>query len=450
MKELEQFTKYVKKILVGIGDGYVDTFDKSKYLYILWDGSGFLFIPNSVRQEYGRAFKILKSKAKYSKRLISDAKIEARFQDFLFKMHSLKKPGPFLSKEIQNLLDSIRRMAGSRYLVIVPIVNVEITTEFVLGNVEITTLTDARCMALQAQYGIKFPTRPVKNPIQGIRDSSDHSTVAIVVVESSDFDKAHDLALQATDQVLNVLRLYDPEFRGLVRGEELGQVERTIFMVDIGTGASNQSENLCNMKEPAETVDSETIEILNAQYLPIINSMVQKAPKELSRMQNDLLIAIYWIGNSVRSSSRTDKFIKYIIAMDTLLAQGRNDKSEFVARRYAAIMRHGRPTDELLKKYHEVQAYYSKRNEVVHAGLTYVEEEMLKNLQLDTHGIIFKVLQYCERYLTIEELQTGEFPIDDTVFPELHARNVDSCRSRLTRRKKKNAARRKILHRPSD
>ena len=194
---------------------------------------------------------------------------------------------------------------------------------------------------------------------------SSQPTVSITVVDSSDDRKAEHLAIQRTDQLLNVLRLFVPEFRGLIFGEALQEIDRTILIAEVLTNASYRQDERCNMKRPPDDViDVESIHTfifkkkrLNKKQLGMIDTMLTKSPTELSRLQRDILTAIYWIGNSVKSFSIHDKFIKYIIALDTLLAQARRDKAETVAKLFTAIMKNQSSNEEKLALYNEIKRY---------------------------------------------------------------------------------------------
>jgi hypothetical protein len=105
-----------------------------------------------------------------------------------------------------------------------------------------------------------------------------------------------------------------------------------------------------------------------------------------------------------------------MIALDMLLAQGRNDRKETVAKRFPAIMYHDYPNDIILKAYAEIKDYYALRNEIMHVGQIYIEEETLKQIRVWTHSIILLILEHRGNYMIIGELQEMEFPIDMKIF----------------------------------
>lgn len=409
MKENELFIQYVKKILNELDDEFVESFDKNKYFKMVMSHQKFLLLPHSVSEEYAGALNLLKGKAESSDRPISDERIERIFEDFLLKMHHLNDARGVLTKEAQDLFDSIRRANTSKYLTIVPLINIQTLVDFKLGHVLITNLNSEKITSIQSEYGIRFHVDDIHNFNQRIMKTSAYPTVSITVVESSDYTKARDLAIQKTDQLLNVLRLFVPNFKGLITGEALEQVDRTILITDIQTNASQAHGERCNMKIPFDDViGAETISTffkkytLNKDHLNTIHSMLIKSLNELSPLQRDILTAIYWIGNSVKSSSRTDKFVKYIITLDTLLAQGRNDKRETVAKRFTAIMHNHSQNEEIMRAYNEIKGYYRLRNDIMHSGFSEVEEEVFNQLQHRVHDIVQTLLEYCHTYANIQ------------------------------------------------
>lgn len=186
-----------------------------------------------------------------------------------------------------------------------------------------------------------------------MQDDSGNPTVSITIVESSDHDKAEELAIQATDQALNVLRFYTPSFRGMIKGEELKEVKRSILIANLTDKMKYSVKmELCNSVDPLDPddiIDYDTILILRNLRFGIIHRLLSKPLTELSPLQRDILNAIYWIGNAAKDAISTDKLIKYVIALDTLLSQDRRDKSEVIAKRFTSIISHNSRRKESLK-----------------------------------------------------------------------------------------------------
>jgi hypothetical protein len=253
-----------------------------------------------------------------------------------------------------------------------------------------------------------------------MQDDSGNPTVSITIVESSGHDKAEELAIQATDQALNVLRFYTPSFRGTIKGEELKEVKRSILIANI-TDKMNYSVKmeLCNSVDPLnpdDIIDYNTILILRNHRLGIIHGLLSKPITELSPLQRDILNAVYWIGNAAKDAISTDKLIKYVIALDTLLSQDRRDKSEVIAKRFTSIVNHNSPEKKVIEDYRKIKNYYMLRNDVVHAGYRYIDSNILEEIMKLVFILVYDLLRYVDSYRTVLELQEKVFPIKEELF----------------------------------
>jgi hypothetical protein len=230
------------------------------------------------------------------------------------------------------------------------------------------------------------------------------------------------------DQALNVLLFYFHSFRGRVRGEELREVNRTILISNIDEKQDfSPSSELCNMIDPDypdEVIDNETLRLLRNNEIDKLNRILIRPLAELSPLQRDILNAIFWIGNAEKDIISTDKLIKYVTALDTLLSQDRRDKSETVAKRYTAIMNQNSSGPEILDAYCRIKNYYIFRNNTLHAGWRYIDPSILRSVLEDVRNLTFNLLLYAGSYKTVTELQEMIFPIRREVFEKTEKSNL--------------------------
>jgi hypothetical protein len=180
-----------------------------------------------------------------------------------------------------------------------------------------------------------------------------------------------------------------------------------------------RKNELCNSVDPLnpdDVIDTDTILTLKGYRLDVIHKLLCKPVIELSPLQTDVLSAIYWIGNAAKDAISTDKLIKYVIALDTLLSQDRRDKSEVIAKRFAAIVSHNSPEEKVIENYRKIKYYYALRNEVVHAGHRYVDGNILKEFVMLVFTLVYDLLRYVDNYRTVLELQEKVFPIKEELF----------------------------------
>jgi hypothetical protein len=176
---------------------------------------------------------------------------------------------------------------------------------------------------------------------------------------------------------------------------------------------------LCNSVDPLnpdDIIDNDTILTLRSYQLDVIHRLLCKPVIELSPLQTDILSAIYWIGNASKDAISTDKLIKYIIALDTLLSQDRRDKSEVIAKRYTAIVNHNSSEEKVIENYRKIKSYYMLRNEVVHTGHRYIDSRILEEFVKLVFILVYKLLSYVENYRTVLELQEKLFPIKEELY----------------------------------
>ncbi|MDQ5868401.1 MAG: HEPN domain-containing protein [Thermoproteota archaeon] len=166
-------------------------------------------------------------------------------------------------------------------------------------------------------------------------------------------------------------------------------------------------------ENPDEIIDNITIDKLKEKDFEIISNLLTQSEESLTPLQKDILTAIYWIGNAEKDTISHDKLIKYVIALDALLAQGRSDKSETVAKRYTAIMCQYWKDNDLIQRYCMIKTYYSIRNQIVHGGLRYIDENILKQLRLRVSELDYNLLSYCSDHTVITDLFKNLFPVNE-------------------------------------
>jgi hypothetical protein len=165
--------------------------------------------------------------------------------------------------------------------------------------------------------------------------------------------------------------------------------------------ASDMTE-CCNMLDPEnpdEIIDNITIDKLKEKDFEIISHLLTKPDESLTPLQKDTI--------------SHDKLIKYVIALDALLAQGRLDKSETVAKRYTAIMCQYWKDNDLIQRYCTIKTYYSIRNQIVHGGLRYIDENILKQLRLWVSELVYNLLSSCSDHNVITDLFKNLFPVNE-------------------------------------
>lgn len=426
MTDVNDFVKAVNTILRDLASN-ADYENKEKFLKYVWGSGQFLALPHSISDSYNEALSILKKKVIVTRREVSNQNLERMFEDFLFELYydhnEDKRLSDKVHEKVGDLFRAIRHLEMFDYLVIVPLLNIKAETCLQIGSVQILGLTPEKVSEINKEYSINLmmgSNERTDDVVKKIQEDSRHPTAAIMTVESSDFRKAEELALQATDQALNVLRFYLPSFRGMIKGEELKEVKRTILIANITDRVQlSVPRKLCNSIDPLypdEIIDQDIVLTLRSHKLEVIKRLLEKPITELSPLQRDILNTIYWIGNASKDAISTDKLIKYVIALDTLLSQDRRDKSDVIAKRFTAICNQNSTDDRVIEVYEKIKSYYALRNDTVHAGHRYIDGGILQEFIMLIRLLVYELLSYVDNYRTLIELQQQVFPIREQLF----------------------------------
>ncbi len=285
-----------------------------------------------------------------------------------------------------------------------------------MGEVEVSDLTIEKLKEIKNKYNTDLTAdrrNDEQDLINKVKGNPTSGTVAVLSVEAADPRKVNQIALQKVDQSLNVLRFYIPSFRGIIYGEELKEIKRTIIVSSLTERKVYNSKELCNPVDPLvsdEIINQDLIMALEHKDFRLINNLLLKQ-SGLSPLEDGILTAIYWIGNAAKNTNPTDKLIKYVIGLDSLLAQGRADKSETVAKRFTVIMYANSSDAEIVKRYCEIKNYYTLRNNIMHAGSKYIDEKIQDWVSNLTYNLLF----YIQRYNSVTELQEKLFPIREDI-----------------------------------
>jgi len=115
-----------------------------------------------------------------------------------------------IDKRIVEFFDSLRKMKQSRYLFIIPVMNLTIEEDIEIGGNSIVTLNAPLFASLESAYSMKFgiDRENYLNPVDELPKINETRTFAIIKTDAPDSEKALELALQKTETCLNILRLY--------------------------------------------------------------------------------------------------------------------------------------------------------------------------------------------------------------------------------------------------
>lgn len=423
MTRTEDFIAEVKVLLENVTEEFdVKKLEIGKYFKTLWLEDHFLAFPKILIRSYQNAFLLLKGGAEATGRLVSDKELDKLLVKFLFKLHFDygKSALENLPKETSQLFKAVKHLQREKYIVILPLVNVQTDISLQIGNSNITNLSEARIEEIATKYNLSMMEgRTAAKIVKDIKGESKFPTVVIVEVEASDPDKAEELAIQTADRSLNVLRFYEMSFRGLIKGEAFEIVKRATVIVGTTNDKFQFGSHLLHSMPGVNRITKNLITKLKMQQFDTLNGLLTKPENQITPLERDLLAAIYWIGSSVKDILMIDKFLKYIVSLDTLPGQDRKDKTEIIARRFVSIMYHEDKDEKILQAYHLMKRFYGIRNNIMHTGLSHIEQTNFEQLAFWTHNLVYRLLRYQQKYKRLSDLIELKFPIKDDLINKI-------------------------------
>ncbi len=233
--------------------------------------------------------------------------------------------------------------------------------------------------------------------------------------------KATELALEKAESCLNVLRLYGLDAPFVLRDDYKRTVVRYLMLVSLDKKNYHVSSKLINDVSSVPLLDAKKICELDKCGFSVLNRLMSKKSDELTPLQEALLIAVMWLGNAAKDSQRNMKFVKAVMALETLLVpDGGSAKCNIIAKRFASIACHLATDSEKKEVFLNVRSLYTKRSSIIHAGELNVLEEDLLQIMWWTMALIQIILPYAEKYQTLQELITAEFPVNDFLYEEYY------------------------------
>jgi len=383
-----------------------------------------LSFPKKIASSHVRAIRILRLKARNLRKFISDKELEHLLDDFLFdlKYGDESKFMGEVDKNVVCLFDSLRKMQSQKHLFIVPIMGLSVVQDIAIGGAKIVNLTEQALGSLESTYSVKlgFKGESLSEIVERMTKSNETTFYAIVVVDAPDDEKALELALQKADACLNVLRLYYYNAQFALRDECRKLILREIVDVNLDTKIHGLSLSSINVVANIPIVDSNALSQMKKAGFDMIDKLLSKEADQMTKLQENILTAIFWFGNAVKEEQRNMKFLKSIIALETLLIpDGGQGKAKLISKRYASLVYASASDEEKKEVYRTMRSLYEIRNSVIHSGEGYVYDDDLAQVMHWTRAAILILLTYAEKFSDVTELCKKRFPVDDSLYVAL-------------------------------
>lgn len=425
MTTIEDFRRELRNILSSVDKE--PQFDENTFQVITHLDKTLRF-PKEIYRSYRRAIRILRLKSKNIGKLISDKKLENLLIDFLIdlKYDDEAKVMAEIDKHIIGLFNKLKSMLSQRYLFIVPIMHLFLAQDIIIGDSMLVNLNEQNLTSLESKYSIELKN----HPFFGDKDLSqiasymvkrnETSAFAIVVVEAPDHEKALELAIQKTDTCLNVVRLYFSNAPFVVRDEFGSKFSSELVYFNLDKKAIVVQPAVPHYVGFIPTLSSKVLDEMKRGGFEIIHKLLSKEVDQLTPLQKDMLTAIFWFGNAVKEEKKNMKFIKSVIALETLLVpDGGIGKRDKLSKRFASILYAQTSIDEKKEVFLNMRSLYDIRNSIIHSGEGYIHEDDLNQMLYWTQSTVQFLLTYAGEYNDIFELLEKKFPVDESLYLEL-------------------------------
>ena len=382
-------------------------------------GGKCLCIPKTLGESFLRAIRLLRMKSSNN---VSDAALVHILQEFLIELKydpDQNKVKNEIDRHIGRLFERLKGMRAKQFLFLVPIMNLQVTEEISIGDSSFFNLDEKSLGIVEERFSLKFRhvEESLANAINDFVKFNETKTVALVIVQAPDTKKATELALEKAESCLNVLRLYGLNAPFVIRDDYKKIVMRYLPFVSLEDKYYLRESKSINEISSFCFLDSKKILELDKGGFHALNRLLSKKTDELTRLQEDLLIAVMWLGNAVKDNQRNMKFVKAIVALETLLVpDGGQSKCDVIAKRFASIACPSATDSEKKEVFLNVRSLYQTRNSIIHAGEFSVLEEDLSQIMNWTTALIQILLPYAEKYPTLQELINAEFPVNDLLY----------------------------------
>jgi hypothetical protein len=365
--------------------------------------------PFKIINEYVQAIQVLRRKAQAQGKFLSDRSLEDLLDNFIMglKYSTSTNLNNEIDKEITIIFGTIQNVPNERHIFLIPIVQIQLLVddEVIIGGSEIFNLNQETFSEIKKELELKLdPSRDDKTTIHDLIKHNKTEVFIKTSIDAGDLEKGRSMALEKAETCLNILRLYYPFASVYLRGDVYAAVNREIISANLDTRTPSGELQWINFVPQAFKLDKVSVNEMNKHGLPIINSILTKETRLLTDLEKNLLRAIFWFGAATKDKYRVSEFIKYIVSMETMLLKRERNKKEKISERLALILLKDAKQEEVKKAKENMARLYQIRNDIMHAGRDYVEQEDVSRVKLWCRELILTLLSYVKKHQDITSL----------------------------------------------
>ncbi len=233
------------------------------------------------------------------------------------------------------------------------------------------------------------------------KEKFENHSIAIVEINKDNDKQAQEEAEKTIDHSLNVLRFYlsylsehDPIFYSMFMGREgttfTGLTAALAFRSD-GTSyfSSKRIGHIFGFE-----VNKNVMHQIRKSYFDKLNKLLLKHEETLSPFEKSLLTSIDFYGYAMNEYNLRNKFISFMISLESLLLDQRENKG-MLAERVALIIENDAAQREEVAKL--VRDMYDIRSDIVHEGKDEVTEADIRHVSQIVFHVILTLLSFADK-----------------------------------------------------
>lgn len=351
--------------------------------------------------------KVLQQRPAFGEKFSEDY-IQGRLIDIIFSCHaaSLATLDNKLLKETKRHLRRLQSTIES-WAYIVPVVNLKFSDikKLSIGEVDFYDLNAKTFKYLESKFSIRLGYQKKLNERMTELTKNNIHVLAVVKVTAGETRKAKNIALFKVESSLDILRLYNFT-RDIGVEKEFFEAfgSEHIYWQNLGTRASGSS-----FGGPPPTrffpylIDKTKLKSMRKKgKLSTFSKLLKKVP--LTKMTKKIIMSIHWYGLGVKDKMKVDRFVKLVVALESLLLR-KDDrlKKQLLADRAAFIL--GMDKDGRKDIYELVERMYSLRGKIVHDGKYDVSEKDTLTLIRLVGMLIFAMVGISKRVQSLTDIE---------------------------------------------
>lgn len=398
--KLHDFIKEKLREVVEAHSGREDT--ENTAFYFLTGGMSLGIDMEGLRLIYETGKEIIKEreviKNHFSHRFIEDELRDIVFLRYHYPTTNLNN---ILVQDAKDLLNYLERTPLQRWVFFIPITNLKMMVRsFTLGNVGFYNMSQSMMRRLESKYKMRLGIgNSLDERYSRIIKETRTTTFSTVTVSAGEVIKAREKAFEEVDAALNVLRLYGPTERIGTHGEVFTPF-RNIYHMNLTTKSYGEDVSRVDFPVPF-TMDDSRLSLLRKKgcYGRFSKLLKNNTPTDLERK---ILTSIHWYGLGIKDTNQLDKFVKLVIALESILLNEREEPKRYhLAERAALILGKGKEKKRIYDRVHEL---YGIRSKIVHEGSKDVKAEDVDDLFYFLSNLVFFMIKNSHKFKSLNDV----------------------------------------------